>query len=141
MPDGRTIVLVSTKGKLNDVPADVMAFLNYVEGTLSQDEFVMKIDKAVQEIKAVESERVSYMTFGGTGCRMWIKGKPYEILAMQKAEHIATSTGVPGAVINKFPDGAVMIKVKDTAVIVEKIQDDTGTVIVPGKLLRIGMRL
>ena len=63
LPDGATKILVSTKGTLEDVKPDVKAFLDYVDGIPSQDEFVMEIEREIKNIKEIEAERVSYMTF------------------------------------------------------------------------------
>ncbi len=51
MPDGATKILLSTKGKMDDVTPDVKAFLDYVEGVLSEDEFVREIDQEIQSLK------------------------------------------------------------------------------------------
>ncbi len=63
MPDGTTKILLSTKGKMEDVAPDVKAFLDYVEGILGEDEFVREIDQEIRSLKEQESERVSYMTY------------------------------------------------------------------------------
>lgn len=63
MPDGTTRILLSTKGTLDDVPPDLRAFLDYVDGVFSaEDAFVAEIDKEIKEIKSQEVERVRYMT-------------------------------------------------------------------------------
>lgn len=86
-----------------------------------------------------------YRVFGvkpdGTGVRMYVKGKAYTILNMEQAEEIACSEGVPGAVINKYMDGSVLIKTSDTAVRVIELEDEEGNKLKPGSVLRIGMRL
>ncbi len=63
MPDGTAKILLSTKGKMEDVAPDVQAFLDYVEGILGEDEFVREIDREIRNLKAQESEKVSYMTY------------------------------------------------------------------------------
>ena len=63
MEDGATKMLISTKGMMNDVTPDVKAFLNYIDGILSDDDFVSEVDKTIKEIKERESERKSYMTY------------------------------------------------------------------------------
>lgn len=63
LPDGATMILLSTKGTLDDVPPDVKAFLNYIDEIPSKDEFVMEIDQEIRNLKEIEAERVSYMTF------------------------------------------------------------------------------
>ena len=39
------------------------AFLEYVDGKLVDDDFVLEIDYEIRNIKEQESERVSYMTY------------------------------------------------------------------------------
>ena len=63
MPDGATKILLSTKGTLDDVTPDMKAFLEYVDGKLTEDEFVHEIEQEIKSIKAQEQERVSYMTY------------------------------------------------------------------------------
>ena len=63
MPDGTTKIFLSTKGTANDVEPDVKAFLDYVEGIISDDEFVQEIDQEIKEVKTIEKERRLYMTF------------------------------------------------------------------------------
>lgn len=63
MPDGATKVFLSTKGTINDVTADVKAFLDYVDGIISNDDFVQEIDQEIREVKTIEKERRSYMTY------------------------------------------------------------------------------
>ena len=63
MPDGATKILLSTKGRLDDIPSDLKAFLDYVDGILGNDEFVQEIDREIKELKKLEAERVAYMTY------------------------------------------------------------------------------
>ncbi len=63
MKDGATKIFISTKGNIDDVSPDVKAFLNYIDGISSKDEFVSEIDSAVKYLKSKESERLSYMTY------------------------------------------------------------------------------
>lgn len=63
MPDGATKILLSTKGRLDDIPPDLKAFLDYVDGVLGNDEFVQEIDREIKELKKLEEERVAYMTY------------------------------------------------------------------------------
>ena len=48
---------------MDDVEPDVKAFLEYVDGVMSPDEFVQEIDEAIRNVKTQESERVRYMTY------------------------------------------------------------------------------
>ena len=61
--DGTTKIFLCSEGTLNDVPADIKAFLDYIKGMPVNDEFVSEIDKFIKEIKIKEEERVSYMTY------------------------------------------------------------------------------
>lgn len=63
MPDGSTKVFLSTKGNMDDVTPDVKAFLDYVDGIISNDEFVQEIDQEIRDVKTIERERRSYMTY------------------------------------------------------------------------------
>ncbi len=63
LPDGTMKMLVSTKGTMDDIPADVKAFLNYVDGIMDNDEFVQEIDQEIKNLKGQEAERASYMTY------------------------------------------------------------------------------
>ena len=63
MPDGTTKILLSSKGKMDDVTPDMRAFLEYVDGKMVEDDFVQEIDQEIKSIKAQEQERVSYMTY------------------------------------------------------------------------------
>ncbi len=62
LQDGATKIFLSTKGTMKDVDDKVKAFLNYVDGIISDDELVQEIDKTIDTLKQTEQERVSYMT-------------------------------------------------------------------------------
>ena len=59
MPDGATKVFLSTKGALEDVSPNVMAFLNYVDGIIINNDFVQEIDQEIKMVKTIEKERRS----------------------------------------------------------------------------------
>ena len=61
--DGAVKMFLSTKGTKDDVEPDVKAFLEYVNGVLVNDEFVKEIDDEIHKVKAIEAERVRYMTY------------------------------------------------------------------------------
>ena len=61
--DGATKIFVNTVGKINDVKPDVKAFLDYVNGIVSDDEFVQELDAAIKEVKQQELEGEKYMTY------------------------------------------------------------------------------
>lgn len=60
--DGTTEIFLNAAGKLNDVNTGLKAFLDYVAGNYSNDSFVMKLEKAVEEAKKNREWRHEYMT-------------------------------------------------------------------------------
>lgn len=62
-PDGATKVFLNTKGTMDDVKPDVLAFLNYVNGIVSNDELVQAIEHEINIVRSTADERVRYMTF------------------------------------------------------------------------------
>ena len=63
LQDGTVRLFLNTKGTMDDVEPDVKAFLEYVDGVMSPDDFVQEIDEAIRNVKTQESERVRYMTY------------------------------------------------------------------------------
>ena len=63
LDDKTTKVFVSSTGTANDVTPDVKAFLDYVNGIISEDAFVREIDDEILRVKEIEQERVKYMTY------------------------------------------------------------------------------
>ena len=61
--DKTTKVFVNSMGTANDVTPDVKAFLDYVNGVISDDAFVREIDDEILRVKEIEEERVRYMTY------------------------------------------------------------------------------
>ena len=61
--DKTTKVFVNSKGTADDVAPDVKAFLDYVNGVISDDAFVREIDDEILRVKRIEKEKVSYMTY------------------------------------------------------------------------------
>ena len=61
--DGATKIFLNTKGTIHDVDEGIKAFLDYVNGILSDDPLVQAIDEAIQKIKLENEKRVVYMTF------------------------------------------------------------------------------
>ncbi len=49
--DGATRIFLNTKGTMEDVSASLRAFLDYVDGRLSDDAFVQELESAVDEAK------------------------------------------------------------------------------------------
>ena len=62
LDDETTKVFLNSKGKLEDVDEEVKAFLDYVDGKVSDNSFVKKIDSEVKRVKRNEEWRVEYMT-------------------------------------------------------------------------------
>lgn len=63
LPDGATRVFLNTQGTLDDVAPDVKAFLDYINGIISNDPLVQEIDQEIHRLKAITDERVRYMTY------------------------------------------------------------------------------
>jgi predicted transposase/invertase (TIGR01784 family) len=63
LDDKTTKIFVNSTGTEDDVTPDVKAFLDYVNGVLSDDAFVREIDDEIVRVKQIEQERVGYMTY------------------------------------------------------------------------------
>ena len=63
MGDQTTKIFLNAKGTQNDVSPDVKAFLDYVNGIVSEDAFVQELDAEIRKVKQIEEERMSYMTY------------------------------------------------------------------------------
>ena len=63
LKDGATKIFLNTKGVIGDVDAEIIAFLQYVDGVVSDNSLVQEIEQGIQKVKSEEQERVSYMTF------------------------------------------------------------------------------
>ena len=63
LDDKTTKVFVNSTGTADDVSSDVKAFLDYVNGVVSDDAFVREIDDEIVRVKQIEQERVGYMTY------------------------------------------------------------------------------
>ena len=55
-------IFLSTKGTLNDMPPDLIAFLNYVDSGIVSGKFVEQLDAAVDSVKSNEKVRHDFMT-------------------------------------------------------------------------------
>ena len=62
MGDGAARIFLNTKGTMEDVSASLRAFLDYVDGRLSDDSFVQELEEAVDEAKKNREWRHEYMT-------------------------------------------------------------------------------
>ena len=58
---GATRIFLNTKGTRDDVDDSVRAFLNYVNGVVSEDSLVQEIDEEIHRIKIEERGKVGYM--------------------------------------------------------------------------------
>jgi len=63
LKDGTRKIFLNTKGETGEIDASIKAFLHYVDGVISSDQFVQEIHKEIQKVKMIEAEAVSYMTF------------------------------------------------------------------------------
>ena len=55
-------IFLSTKGTANDLPPDILAFLNYVDSGIVSGKFVEEIANAVKSIKSSKKARHDFMT-------------------------------------------------------------------------------
>ena len=62
MGDGTTKIVLNAMGTMDDVSAGLKAFLDYVAGKSVDDEYVKKLDEAVQKARANKEWRREYMT-------------------------------------------------------------------------------
>ena len=60
--DGAIKIFLNVKGNLNDVSSELRAFLDYLGGKKSEDEYVQKLERAVKEAKRNRKWRHEYMT-------------------------------------------------------------------------------
>lgn len=59
---GATKIFLSTKGTVDDVSPDILAFLNYVDSGIISGKFVEELDVAVNSVKSNEKARHDFMT-------------------------------------------------------------------------------
>ena len=59
---GATKIFLSTKGTVDDVSYDILAFLNYVDSGIVSGKFVKELDAAVYSVKSNEKARNDFMT-------------------------------------------------------------------------------
>ena len=57
-----TKIFLSTKGTVDDVSPDILAFLNYVDSGIVSGKFVEELDVAVKSVKSNEKARHDFMT-------------------------------------------------------------------------------
>lgn len=83
--DGAVKIFLSTKGKIDDVSADVKEFLDYVNSGIIKGEFIQKFDAAVQAIKTSEKARLEYMTFEMALLESELEGREKNLIENLKA--------------------------------------------------------
>lgn len=54
--DGTTKIFLCSEGTMDDVSPDIKAFLDYMKGLQSSNDFVNELDALVKEIKSKEEE-------------------------------------------------------------------------------------
>ena len=62
MEDKATKIVLNAVGTIDDVNGRLLAFLDYVAGKPSDDEYVQKLDEAVKKARANKEWRLEYMT-------------------------------------------------------------------------------
>lgn len=63
LQDGATKIFLNTKGTIGEIDDTLEAFLHYVNGVVTDNDFVQEIEDEIQKVKREEGERVNYMTF------------------------------------------------------------------------------
>ena len=61
--DGATKIFLNTKGQIGDIDDTIRAFLQYVDGVVTDNSFVQEVEEEIRRVKLEEGERVNYMTF------------------------------------------------------------------------------
>ena len=61
--DERAIMFLNTHGTMNDVPSELLALCDYINGKYTDDALVRKIDDEIKHVKSMQKERMSYMTY------------------------------------------------------------------------------
>ena len=61
--DGATKIFLNTKGQIGDIDDTIRAFLQYVDGVVTDNSFVQEVEEEIRRVKLEKGERVNYMTF------------------------------------------------------------------------------
>ena len=85
LEDGTTKIFLNANGKLNDISPELKAFLDYVAGRKSEDGFVKRLDRAVEEARKNREWRHEYMTLLMRDQENVEKGREEGILGMISA--------------------------------------------------------
>ena len=62
LDDKATKIVLNAVGTMDDVNGRLLAFLDYVAGKPSDDEYIQKLDEAVKKARANKEWRLEYMT-------------------------------------------------------------------------------
>lgn len=63
LQDGATKIFLNTKGVRGEIDDTMKAFLQYVDGIVTDNDLVQEIEEEIRKVKLEEGERVNYMTF------------------------------------------------------------------------------
>ena len=63
LESGVTKIFLSTKGTIDDVSPDILAFLDYVDKGIVSGDFVKELDQAVQLVKSNRKAMKEFMTY------------------------------------------------------------------------------
>ena len=61
LEDGITKIIINSKAATQEKNAKLKVFLEYMNGKVSDDEFIQKLERRIQEVKANEQLRREYM--------------------------------------------------------------------------------
>ena len=62
-PDECEKIVISSKGRKNDITPDTQAFLEYLEGKISDDPLVQEIEHEIHKVKQQKQEERDYMSY------------------------------------------------------------------------------
>jgi predicted transposase/invertase (TIGR01784 family) len=62
-PDECEKIVISSKGRMNDITPDIQALLEYLEGKISDDPLVQEIEAEIHDIKQRRQEESDYMSY------------------------------------------------------------------------------
>lgn len=62
MEDGAAAIFLNAKGTMDDISAELVRFLDYVDGRKTEDPYIDKLDEAVKKAKMNRKWRQEYMT-------------------------------------------------------------------------------
>lgn len=100
-PDEVEKIVISSRGHMNDIPPNVQSFLEYLEGTVSDDPLVQEIEQEIHTVKQRKQEERDYMSY-----LMNIREEREEARAEGKAEGKAEgrTEGKGEMIINMIKD-------------------------------------